>query len=263
LATLQKRWDALLMFEHFNERARHVVVLAQQSARDLGHNYIGTEHELLGLMREQEGIAARVLVALGLTETRICDDVVRIVGRASEEVTPGQIPFTPRAKAVLEAANRERHAFGELHVGTEHILLGLLRGGEGIGLRVLCDAGFSPETIRNELIRTRNQQPMRHTLNADRAVPPPEWLTTVAAVLSPLGSEIRRTHGREPDTGDLLLVLACLPELPVAGALQTLDVDRDTLSEVIRTARQSGAPEAPEAETIREIRRLLALPEPR
>src|ERR687885_250535 len=114
------------MFERFTERARQVVVLAQEEARTLKHNYIGTEHILLGLLREEEGLAARVLESLDITVERVRAQVVRIVG-SGEEVTSGQIPFTPRAKKVLELALREALSLGHNYIGTEHILLGLVR----------------------------------------------------------------------------------------------------------------------------------------
>src|SRR5919199_695535 len=125
------------MFERFTERARQVVVLAQEEARTLKHNYIGTEHILLGLLREEEGLAARVLESLDITVERVRAQVVRIVG-SGEEVTSGQIPFTPRAKKVLELALREALSLGHNYIGTEHILLGF-------------DA--DSEKIRNEVIR--------------------------------------------------------------------------------------------------------------
>src|SRR4051812_35706434 len=106
------------MFERFTERARQVVVLAQEEARTLKHNYIGTEHILLGLLREEEGLAARVLESLDITVERVRAQVVRIVG-SGEEVTSGQIPFTPRAKKVLELALREALSLGHNYIGTE------------------------------------------------------------------------------------------------------------------------------------------------
>ena len=123
------------MFERFTERARQVVVLAQDEARALKHNYIGTEHILLGLLREEEGLAARVLDSLDITVEDVRANVARIVGQG-EEVTTGQIPFTPRAKKVLELALREALSLGHNYIGTEHILLGLVA-----------------EKIRNEIIR--------------------------------------------------------------------------------------------------------------
>src|SRR5262249_25624389 len=126
------------MFERFTERARQVVVLAQEEARTLKHNYIGTEHILLGLLREEEGLAARVLESLDITVERVRAQVVRIVG-SGEEVTSGQIPFTPRAKKVLELALREALSLGHNYIGTEHILLGLVRENEGVAPRILLD----------------------------------------------------------------------------------------------------------------------------
>jgi ATP-dependent Clp protease ATP-binding subunit ClpC len=140
------------MFERFTERARQVVVLAQEEARTLKHNYIGTEHILLGLLREEEGLAARVLESLDITVERVRAQVVRIVG-SGEEVTSGQIPFTPRAKKVLELALREALSLGHNYIGTEHILLGLVRENEGVAARILVDFDADSEKIRNEVIR--------------------------------------------------------------------------------------------------------------
>src|SRR6187551_1720919 len=140
------------MFERFTERARQVVVLAQEEVRILKHNYIGTEHILLGLLREEEGLAARVLESLDITVKRVRAQVVRIVG-SGEEVTSGQIPFTPRAKKVLELALREALSLGHNYIGTEHILLGLVRENEGVAARILLDFDADSDKIRNEVIR--------------------------------------------------------------------------------------------------------------
>ena len=131
------------MFERFTERARQVVVLAQEEARILKHNYIGTEHILLGLLREEEGLAARVLESLDITVERVRAQVVRIVG-SGEEVTSGQIPFTPRAKKVLELALREALSLGHNYIGTEHILLGLLDE-QTMATQVLTRLGVTKE----------------------------------------------------------------------------------------------------------------------
>ncbi len=140
------------MFERFTERARQVVVLAQDEARALKHNYIGTEHILLGLLREEEGLAARVLESLDITVEEVRAQVARIVGQG-DEVTTGQIPFTPRAKKVLELALREALCLGHNYIGTEHILLGLVRENEGVAARILLDFDADAEKIRNEIIR--------------------------------------------------------------------------------------------------------------
>jgi ATP-dependent Clp protease ATP-binding subunit ClpC len=135
------------LFERFTERARQVVVLAQEEARTLKHNYIGTEHILLGLLREEDGIAARVLESLDITVEEVRAQVARIVGQG-DEVTTSQIPFTPRAKKVLELALREGLALGHNYIGTEHVLLGLVSEGEGVASRVLLDFGVGAETVR-------------------------------------------------------------------------------------------------------------------
>ena len=148
------------MFERFTERARQVVVLAQDEARALKHNYIGTEHILLGLLREEEGLAARVLESLDITVEEVRAQVARIVGQG-DEVTTGQIPFTPRAKKVLELALREAVALGHGYIGTEHILLGLARENEGVAARILLDFDADAEMIRDEVAHVLSGGPMR------------------------------------------------------------------------------------------------------
>jgi ATP-dependent Clp protease ATP-binding subunit ClpA len=138
------------MFERFTERARQVVVFASDEARTLGHNYIGTEHILLGLIREQEGVAARALASLGITAEEVRAQVVGIVGQG-DSVTTSQIPFTPRAKKALERALREGIALGHAYVGTEHLLLGLARVNDGVATRILLDLGADAETIRRSV----------------------------------------------------------------------------------------------------------------
>src|SRR5438067_7504054 len=140
------------MFERFTERARQVVVLAQEEARTLKEYVISTEHIMHRMLREEERLAARVLESLDITVERVRAQVVRIVG-SGEEVTSGQIPFTPRAKEVLELALREALSLGHNYIGTEHILLGLVRENEGVAARILLDFDADSEKIRNEVIR--------------------------------------------------------------------------------------------------------------
>ena len=136
-------------FERFTERARQVVVLAQDEARALGHGYIGTEHLLLGLVREQEGLAARVLEAVGVT----LEAVRSRIAAAGEAAPTGQIPFTPRAKKVLELGLREAVGLKHNHIGTEHILLGSVREGEGVAMRILQELGVDADRVRGETTR--------------------------------------------------------------------------------------------------------------
>ena len=140
------------MFERFTERARQVVVLAQDEARALKHNYIGTEHLLLGLLREEEGLAAHVLESFEITVEEVRAQVARIVGQG-DEVATGQIPFTPRSKKVLELSLREALDLGHNYIGTEHVLLGLVRENDGIAARILLGFDADAEKVRNELLR--------------------------------------------------------------------------------------------------------------
>jgi ATP-dependent Clp protease ATP-binding subunit ClpC len=139
------------MFERFTDGAKEVVVLAQDEARSLRHNYIGTEHILLGLLREEQGPAARVLTGLGVTLPAVRDEVVRIIGLGEELPTVQLIPFTPRAKKVLELAFREALRLGHKYIGTEHLLLGLIREGEGVAVVILDDLGAVKATIAARL----------------------------------------------------------------------------------------------------------------
>lgn len=145
--------DPWLVFEGFTGRARQVVVYAQEEVRGLGHDHIRTEHILLGLLRQQEGLAARVLEYLGVTVERVREQVVRIVGPGEAALPSGQIPFTPRAKRVLETAPHEALSLGQNIINTEHILLGLVGENDGVASRILLDLYVEPERIRNEVIR--------------------------------------------------------------------------------------------------------------
>ena len=140
------------MFERFTDRARRVVVLAQEEARLLNHNYIGTEHILLGLIQEGDGVAARALQSLGISLDAVRARVEDIIGRGDEQ-SPSHIPFTPRAKKVLELSLREALQLGHNYIGTEHILLGLIREGEGVAAQVLVELGGDLERVRQEVKR--------------------------------------------------------------------------------------------------------------
>ena len=141
------------MFERFTERARQVVVLAQEEARKLKHNYIGTEHLLLGLLREEEGVAAQALEALNVTLDTVRGKVVSSVGEGDAVIT-GQIPFTPRAKKTLELSLREALNLSHTYIGTEHILLGLARENEGVAARILLELNVDAEAIRRQIQAT-------------------------------------------------------------------------------------------------------------
>ncbi len=140
------------MFERFSDPSRQVVVLAQDEARALHHNYIGTEHILLGLLREERGLAARVLTAVDVKIEPVRDKVRAIVGEG-DEVAAGQIPFTPRAKRVLELGLRESQAMSHDFIGTEHLLLAIARDGDGVAVQILDELGAGGERIRREMNR--------------------------------------------------------------------------------------------------------------
>src|ERR1700745_316404 len=137
------------MFERFTDRARRVVVLAQEEARMLNHNYIGTEHILLGLIHEGEGVAAKSLESLGISLEGVRSQVEEIIGQG-QQAPSGHIPFTPRAKKVLELSLREALQLGHNYIGTEHILLGLIREGEGVAAQVLVRLGADLNRVRQQ-----------------------------------------------------------------------------------------------------------------
>src|SRR4029450_1438854 len=151
-AGIARTGKAVPMFERFTDRARRVVVLAQEEARHLDHNYIGTEHILLGLIHEGEGVAAQALESLEISLESVRSQVREIIGQG-ESPPSGHIPFTPRAKKVLELSLREALALGHNYIGTEHILLGLIREGEGVAAQVLINLGAGLERTRQQVVQ--------------------------------------------------------------------------------------------------------------
>jgi ATP-dependent Clp protease ATP-binding subunit ClpA len=232
-----------------------VVILAQEEARALKHNYIGTEHILLGLLREEEGLAARVLESLEITVDRVRAQVVRIVGEG-EEATPGQIPFTAHAKTVLEVALREALSLRHNYVGTEHILLGLVRENDGAATRILLDFDVNADIIRDELLPLlsgpEGREQGRSMAVGARALRQPidqAWLEGLGAVLDRLAGEIRDDLKRAPDTADLLLVLAHASNTLAAQTLHELGVNLDELTSKIAGVRAQASP------AVREVTR--------
>ena len=140
------------MFERFTDRARRAVAQAQEEARMLNHDYIGTEHILLGLIHEDEGVAAKALESLGVSLDAVRQQVEEIIGRG-QQAPSGHIPFTPRAKKVLELSLREAQQLGHNYIGTEHILLGLIREGDGVAAQVLVKLGADLNRVRQQVIQ--------------------------------------------------------------------------------------------------------------
>ena len=150
------------MFQRFTDRARRVVVRAQEEARSLDHDYVGTEHVLLGLTHESiGGLAAGALKSLGIGLETVRQRVEEVTGRG-EQTPSGHIPFTPQAKKVLELALQESRALGHNYIGTEHILLALIREGDGVAAHVLSDLGADLDGTREQVIRLLEEYQRKH-----------------------------------------------------------------------------------------------------
>jgi hypothetical protein len=192
------------MFERYTDRARRVVVLAQEEARMLNHNYIGTEHILLGLIHEGEGVAAKALESLGISLDAVRQQVEEIIGRG-QQAASGHIPFTPRAKKVLELSRREAEQLGHTYVGTEHILLGLIREGDGVAAQVLVQLGADLNRVRQrviELISGQQLQPQPGRRPPREGALVTELQARLVAVEGRLAA-IEQRVGTGPDTSDL------------------------------------------------------------
>ena len=180
------------MFERFTDRARRVVVLAQEEARLLNHNYIGTEHILLGLIHEGEGVAAKALESLGISLEAVRSQVEEIIGQGGSSPS-GHIPFTPRAKKVLELSLREALQLGHNYIGTEHILLGLIREGEGVAAQVLVKLGADLSRVRQQVIQLLSGYSGPRPAAARRPAPPP---VAARGEQTPSGSLVLDQFGR-------------------------------------------------------------------
>jgi ATP-dependent Clp protease ATP-binding subunit ClpA len=240
------------MFERFTNRARHVVVLAQEEARRLHHNYIGTEHVLLGLLGEPGGLAYQALERFGMSLDSTREEVKAIVGIGKAEHS-GHIPFTPRAKKILELALREALQLHHNYIGTEHILLGVIREGDGVGAQVLKQhsADLTPirmavldllSTVPTEATRGRRWLRRRSPAGPGEAPEPGESaeLRTTPAADTSL-SEAARLAGSQP-VGSHHLLLAALgdPDTAAARALAALGVNLDQAREALRHADVTG-----------------------
>ena len=224
------------MFERFTDRARRVVVLAQEEARMLNHNYICTEHILLGLIHEGEGVAAKALESLGISLEAVRSQVEEIIGQGQAAPT-GHIPFTPRAKKVLELSLREALQLGHNYIGTEHILLGLIREGEGVAAQVLQKLGADLNRVRQQVIQ------LLQGYTGKGEAHPEGFIGPAAGVRTPLlnadssqvmdkARGIATTGGRdEVQPSDILLGLLASSDLDVAVTLQRLGVDLRLLKE--------------------------------
>ncbi|MFJ8786687.1 MULTISPECIES: ATP-dependent Clp protease ATP-binding subunit [unclassified Streptomyces] len=202
------------MFERFTDRARRVVVLAQEEARMLNHNYIGTEHILLGLIHEGEGVAAKALESLGISLEAVRQQVEEIIGQG-QQAPSGHIPFTPRAKKVLELSLREALQLGHNYIGTEHILLGLIREGEGVAAQVLVKLGADLNRVRQQVIQLLSGYQGKETAGASGG--PAEGTPSTSLVLDQFGrnltqaareSKLDPVIGREKEIERVMQVLS-------------------------------------------------------
>jgi hypothetical protein len=190
------------MLERFTDQARRVVVLAEEEARMLDHNWIGTEHLLLGLIREGDGVAARALESLGISLQPVRQQVEEITGRG-QQVPSEQIPFTPRSKKVLELSLRESLQLGHDYVGTEHILLGLTRESDGVAAQVLVRLGADLNRVRQQVIELVSGRRPQSVRRVSREAVPGIWVQgRLDAVESRLAA-VERWMGIVPDTSDL------------------------------------------------------------
>ncbi len=198
------------MFERFTDRARRVVVLAQEEARMLNHNYIGTEHILLGLIHEGEGVAAKALERLGISLEGVRQQVEEIIGQG-QQAPSGHIPFTPRAKKVLELSLREALQLGHNYIGTEHILLGLIREGEGVAAQVLVKLGADLNRVRQQVIQLLSGQPAAVDTAAEPAPPASTVLDQYGRNLTQAARDgsLDPVIGREREIERVMVVLTC------------------------------------------------------
>jgi prophage maintenance system killer protein len=191
------------LFERFTDRARRTVTLAQEEARSLGHNYLGTEHLLLGLLAEGQGLAWRVLDQLDVSASAARGQVEAIIGRG-QDTPAGPIPFTPRSKKVLELARREAKRLGHGYVGTEHLLLGMVREGEGVAAQVLARLGADRARVVEEVTRLLAGAPpmtqARRAFLVDELTALLDEVERLQAEVERLQALLRR-HGIEPDGG--------------------------------------------------------------
>ena len=237
------------IFERFTERARQVVILAQEEARTLGHDYIGSEHILLGLLGEEEELAARVLESLDITDRKARAQVMGIVGWG-EKAPAGQLPFAAQVREVLQRAVPEAVSLGHNYVGTEHILLALVRESEGVAARVIAGFAADREHIRNEVIRMLDGRGTRRRSRREPKRPEgsalPDAVTEGASrLLAILSPEIEHQLARPADAGDLLVALACVPEGLVARTLAALEIDPAALTRALDQARGERAYSGP------------------
>ncbi len=232
-------------FDKFTERARRVLSLAQEEAQRFQHNYIGTEHLLLGLVREGEGVAAKVLSNMGVELYRVRNAVEFIIGRG-DRIVLGEIGLTPRAKKVIELAVDEARRLNHHYIGTEHLLLGLVREGSGIAAGVLESLGVNLEKVRNQTIYVLSQSGAAQTMET-AAIPPPSQTEAVKKVLSLAQEESQFYQHDYVGTEHLLLGLVREGDGVAAKVLGKLGAEpekvRSAVELIVKRGEHTGADE--------------------
>ncbi|MGH2556931.1 MAG: Clp protease N-terminal domain-containing protein [Actinomycetota bacterium] len=232
------------MFERFTDRARRVVVLAQEEARMLNHDYIGTEHILLGLIHEAEGVAATALNSMGISLAEIRNEVESMVGRGKAAPT-GHIPFTPRAKKVLELSLREALQLGHNYIGTEHILLGLIREGEGVAAQVLQKLGADLEEVRHKVVALLGEKGIEPSAGKRYLG---RFTEETHRVLGLAGESARDLDHQAIEPADLLLALIAADDAQVNELLASWGIELAAVRRRIEelAAEEEGPADAPD-----------------
>ena len=237
------------MFERFTERARKVIVLAQEEAERLRHNFVGTEHLLLGLIAEDEGVAAQVLASLGVALGEAREQVESIVGYGGEAVM--QKPFTPRSKKVLEFSLRESQQLRHYYIGTEHLLLGLVRESEGVAARVLSNLDVDPDRIRREVVRRLGAEPESDPLGRVEA----EMESESSRRRTSFRGRVGGIQVGTSSAGTLVVELDYAYEATEGPEGGLVTVNHDGLADLVEGPLKEASPELPEqvAWTVGEI----------
>jgi ATP-dependent Clp protease ATP-binding subunit ClpA len=238
------------MFERFTDRARRVLVLAQDEARELEHDFLGTEHLLLGMVTEGEGLAAVALTQLGVELDTIRAKVTSIVKPGAPGTASGAPPFTPRAKKVLELALKEALQLGHNYIGTEHLLLGLIREGEGVASQVLIALGMTPDKVRTKVIQllagyasTSPTWTASASPAGDRSTPAHRLLRTRAVAIA--GPELVGTHHE-------LLALLEDPDCLAGRILTSMGVTKEAVESRIQEMGTAGTTDEPPKPKVQE-----------
>jgi ATP-dependent Clp protease ATP-binding subunit ClpA len=260
------------MFERFTDRARTVVVLAQEEARTLGHNYIGTEHLLLGLAAEGNGVGATVLAEAGLSREMLRADVVRIIGGVAGE-PEGRIPFTPRAKKVLEYSLREALKLSHNYIGTEHLLLAIVAEGEGVAAQILLSHGLGPVETKARVMeklgvteqgtaaagrRRRGAMLDRPTIVQER-MSNPGFLRNarVTRAAAEIGLQARQLAGRDmQSSGHLLRAMVAATDSQAGRALASLDITPEAVERALDSTPIEGTTDETREDAIARLARI-------